>query len=125
MHLGSNLKIRKHMLEEWSPAMLPHGRIHSLFHPPMQLPDQACGHSCALPPLPSVWRARYRKLGSNNHTSWETLPRAWAHNLGKQGKLGKVGCLLAFQAQGEIQLIKSLGSEPPLLEHFALGEGKA
>ena len=47
------------MLEEWSPAMLPHGR-HSLFQPPMQLRDQASAHG--LPPLPSGGEVRYRSL---------------------------------------------------------------
>ena len=39
--------------------MLPHGR-HSLFQPPMQLPDQACAHSCA--PISDGVAARYTSL---------------------------------------------------------------
>ena len=78
MHLGSNRKIRKRMVSECCPAMLPHGRT-ALSHPPMQLPDQASAHG--LPPLPCGGEVRYRNLDPTT-THLETFTR----NLGAQIK---------------------------------------
>ena len=121
MHLGSNLKIRKRMLEEWSPAMLPHGR-HSLFQPPMQLPDQACGHSCA-PTFHGV-AARNTNLDPTT-THLENFTKSLGAQLRKTRQAWQSRMSPSLSGPGGDPTCKSLGSEPPLLEHFALGEGKA
>ena len=121
MHLGSNLQIRKHMLSECCPAMLPHGRT-ALSHPPMQLPDQACGHGCA--PITHGVAARNTSLDPTI-THLETFTRNLGAKIKQHRQAWQSWVSPSLSGPGGDPTYKSLGSEPPLLEHFALGEGKA
>ena len=89
----------------------------------MQLPDQACGHSCA--PISHGVAARNTSLDPINTHPGNLYTKLGRNNLGNIGKLGRVGGLLVYTDQGGAPAFTSLGSKPPLLEHFALGEGKA
>ena len=99
--------------------MLPHGRT-ALFHPPKQLPDQACAHGCA--PILDGVAARYTSLDPTT-TSLETFTRNMGAKLGRQTWRSWMSS--SHYDQGGDLAFKSLGSEPPLLEQLALGEGKA
>ena len=101
--------------------MLPHGR-HSLFQPPMQLPDQACGHSCA-PTFHGV-AARNTSLDPTT-THLENFTKSLGAQLRKTRQAWQSRMSPSLSGPGGDPTSKSLGSEPPLLEHFALGEGKA
>ena len=121
MHLGSNLKIRKHMVSECCPAMLPHGRT-ALSHPPIQLPDQACGHGCA--PITDGVAARNTSLDPTI-THLETFTRNLGAKIKQHRQAWQSWVSPSLSGPGGDPTYKSLGSEPPLLEHVALGEGKA
>ena len=112
--------MRKHMVVGWSPVMQPHGRP-SPFHPPMPK-DQACGHSCA-PTFHGV-AARNTSLDPTT-THLETFTQNLSDHLRKQRQAWHSWMSPRHHDQGGDPACKSLGSKPPLLEHFALGEDKA
>ena len=101
--------------------MLPHGR-HSLFQPRMQLPDQACAHSCA--PITDGVAARYTSLDPTT-THLETFTHNLGAKLRKTRQAWQSWMSPRHQDTGGDPAFESLGSKPPLLEHLALGEGKA
>ena len=110
------------MVIECCPAMLPHGRT-ALFHPPMQLPDQACGHSCA-PNSSHGVAARNTSLDPIN-TILETFTQNLGEQLRKDRQAWHSWMSPSHHDPGGDPARKSLGSKPPLLEHLALGEGMA
>ena len=97
--------------------MLPHGRT-ALLHHPMKRPDQACAHGCA--PMSDGVAARYTSLDPTT-TSLETYTR----RLGRHRQAWRKWMSPSFSGQGGDPAFTSLGFKPPLLEHFALGGGKA
>ena len=107
------------MVTECCPAMLPHGRT-ALFHPPLKRPDQACAHGCA--PILDGVAARYTSLDPTT-TSLENFTNSLGRQLGRQAWRSWVSPRLS--GPGGDPANTSLGFKPPLLEHFALGGGKA
>ena len=100
--------------------MLPHDR-QPLFQLPMQLPDQACAHGCA--PISDGVAARYTSLDPTT-----TILDTFTSSLGR--KLRNRQAWRNWRSpspldQGGAPALTSLGFKPPLLEHFALGGGKA
>ena len=78
----------------------------------------------AAPPLQMGWRPDTQAWIQQPHT-WKPLHTSLGAKLKKLGKLGRVGCLLVIKDTGGDPAFESLGSKLPLLEHLALGEGKA
>ena len=101
--------------------MLPHGRSSSSQHP-MQLPDQASAHG--LPPLPCGGEVRYRSLDPTT-TILGNFTKSLGKQLRKDRQAWQSWVSPSLSGPGGDPTYKSLGSEPPLLEHFAPGEGKA
>ena len=99
--------------------MQPHGR-QPLFQHPLQLPDQACGHGCA--PILDGVAARNANLdpttthlGNFTKSLGRSLRRRAWHNWMSSSLYGPGGDPVETR----------LGCKSPLLEHFALGGGKA
>ena len=107
------------MVLECCPVMLPHGRT-ALSHPPLQLPDQASAHG--LPPS-CGGEVRYRSLDPTI-TSLETYTRSLGRNL-RTRQAWQSWMSSSLSGPGGDPAHTSLGFEPPLLEHLALGGGKA
>ena len=102
-----------------NPTMQPHGRTSCVQHP-MQLPSQASAHG--LPPFCGE-EVRYRSLDSTT-TILETFTQDLGRKLRiRQDRQSWVSSSLS--GPGGDPAYMDLGSLPPLLEHFALGEGKA
>ena len=99
--------------------MQPHGRSSFTQHP-MQLPSQASAHS--LPPS-CGGEVRYRSLDSTT-TVLETFTQSLGRKL-RTRQAWQSWMSSSLTGQGGDPAYTSLGFQPPLLEHFALGGGKA
>ena len=113
----SNLGATSHMLEEWGPLSFPAGT--STILPATMQKGQACGHgfahdSCCV-------EARNTSLYSSNLGNLQN--NSLGENKGRHAFVSWVSPSLPDQ--GGDPAFGSLGSEPPLLEHFALGGGMA
>ena len=103
------------MLGERGPAMQPHGR-QPLFQPPAKLPGQASAHG--LPPS-CGGEVRYRSLDPTTTHLTTSLGRY------KNRQVRHSWMSSSPSGPGGGPARTSLGFQPPLLEHFALEEGKA
>ena len=101
--------------------MQPHGR-QPLLHHPMQLPDQACAHGCA--PISDGVEGSDTQAWIQQPQSWKPIQVAWVAQL-RNRQAWRSWMSSSLSGPGGDPACKSLGFKPPLLEHFALGEGKA
>ena len=99
------------------PTMRLHGRTASS-HPPTKLPDQACGHGFA--PILDGVEARNASLDpiTTNLGNYIT-------SLGRNRQARQSWVSSSLSGLGGDPAYTDLSFLPPLLEHFALGEGKA
>ena len=104
------------MVLERGPAMQPHGRP-SLLHPPLKLPDQASARGGA--PISDGVAVRHRSLDPINTNLGNFIT-----SLGRYRQVRQSWVSSSLSGPGGDPAY-NLGFLPPLLEHFALGEGKA
>ena len=99
--------------------MHPHSRSLLIQHP-MQLPDQACGHGGA--PILDGVAARNASLDPTT-THLGNFTKSLGRTLGRRAWRNWMSSSLYGPGGDPVET--SLGCKPPLLEHFALGGGKA